>query len=259
METQELISNVNQKPVQLSGFFELLRESLGIVKERFWIYLGIILIPTIGISIIIVLLAVGASLLTALFAVSGFKWAFLIILLMLVAIVVIWPTLAILYVAKERNRDVGVFEALRKTFPKILPAYWISLLVNLAVSAGFFFFVIPGFIFWVWFSLATPVLLSENVRGVKALSRSKELVKGKAWEVFVRLMGLTIIGGLVSFITSPLLKSDMVVKNLIAYLMLIPTALVLNVFIFLLYEKLRDIRKEDYKEERIEGETYQGA
>ena len=259
METQELISNVNQKPVQLSGFFELLRESFKIVKERFWIYLGIILIPIIGISIIIVLLAIGASLLTALSAVSWFKWAFLIILLMLGAIVVIWPTLAILYVAKERDRSVGIFEALKRTFPKILPAYWISLLVNSAVFAGFFFFVIPGFIFWVWFSLATPVLLSENVRGVKALSRSKELVKGKAWEVFVRLMGLTIIGGSISFITEPLLKSDMTIKNLIAYLMLIPTALILNVFVFLLYEKLRDIRKEDYKEERTEGETYQGA
>ena len=259
MEIQESVSNVNQTPIQLPGFFELLKESLKIVKERFWVYLEIILIPIIGTSIFIVLLATGASTLTTFFTVLASKWIFFIILLILLTILFIWPNLAILYVTKKRNMNVGFLEALRETFPKILSAYWISLLVNLAVAAGFLLFVIPGYIFWVWFSLAIPVFLSENIKGAKALSRSKRLVKEKAWEVFIRLTGLMIIAGLISFITKPLLKSDLIIKNLIAFLVLILSSLVINVFLFLLYERLRNMEKGNHKEEKIEKEVYQGV
>ena len=263
MEIQELASNINQNQelVQLPGFFELLKESFKIVKEKIWIYLGIVAVLAIGYLVsysLLFPLLFGSMMI---FGMVPSGWLFFVVLLFLFSIIGmflgIWPILAIFYVTKERYRNVGIFEALKKTFSKVLSAFWISLSVSLIVSAGMLLLVVPGLIFLSWFCLSTPVLLSENIRGFRALSRSKELVKGKA--VFTKLVGLVAISGFVSFVTDPLLETDSIIKILIAFLVLMLSALISNVFIFLIYEKLRKMEKGGYKEERIGEGTYQEA
>jgi uncharacterized membrane protein len=105
-----------------------------------------------------------------------------------------------------------------------------------------------------------PVLISENKRGTKAFSRSKELVKGKS--VLDKIIGLALIGLLVSFVTDPLLESDLMVVKLVAFFIIFLTSALGGVLTFLIYEKLVKIErkgkeaKENYSESLASAESY---
>lgn len=116
-------------------------------------------------------------------------------------------------------------QALRAGLGRMLSAIWISILIGLVfaavVLAVVLVFVIPaaagnhgvgilaaaviglgGMVFLLWFyicaHLATPLLMLENVRGRKAITRAIRLVRGSWWSVFgtVLLMGLIVsVGG----------------------------------------------------------------
>lgn len=53
----------------------------------------------------------------------------------------------------------------------------------LIAAVGLLLLVVPGFIFFVWFVLAGPVVEVEGRRPVAALRRSRELVRGSFWRV----------------------------------------------------------------------------
>lgn len=58
------------------------------------------------------------------------------------------------------------------------------ILYSIAVTIGYIFFVIPGIIFMIWFSMGAFVIVDEKRGVIEAFSRSKELVKGRFWEIF---------------------------------------------------------------------------
>ena len=58
---------------------------------------------------------------------------------------------------------------------------WVSLIVGLGVGIGTLLLVVPGVYLFVAWSVAVPVLLGENLRGMAALRRSRELVRGRWW------------------------------------------------------------------------------
>ncbi len=58
------------------------------------------------------------------------------------------------------------------------------ILYALAVSIGYVLLIIPGIIFMVWFSLGAFVIVDEKKGIIDAFKRSKELVKGRFWEIF---------------------------------------------------------------------------
>ncbi|HWB21529.1 MAG TPA: hypothetical protein VG652_01430 [Gaiellaceae bacterium] len=72
---------------------------------------------------------------------------------------------------------------------------WLSFLSFLLICVGLVLCVIPGVYLAVGFAVAIPVLLGEEVRGSRALGRSRELVKGSWW----RVLGVIIAG---TFVTS---------------------------------------------------------
>lgn len=94
------------------------------------------------------------------------------------------PTYSLILLASVENRKV----ALRPTFTEARPYVWrsvgISLLTFLAVVGGLLLFVIPGLIFWAWFSLSSYVLVTENLGAVDSMKRSRELVRGRVWEMW---------------------------------------------------------------------------
>ena len=58
---------------------------------------------------------------------------------------------------------------------------WVSLLVGAGVFAASVLLLLPGVYLYVSWSVAIPVLLAENLRGTKALGRSRALVRGRFW------------------------------------------------------------------------------
>jgi len=88
--------------------------------------------------------------------------------------------------------------SLRFAFARIHSILWITFLGGILTVIGFVFCIIPGIYFWIAFAVAVPVLLTEGVKGSKALGRSRRLVKDRWWGTFgVVLLG-TILAGIVS-------------------------------------------------------------
>ena len=73
---------------------------------------------------------------------------------------------------------------------------WVTFLASLAAGLGLILCIAPGVFFWVAFSLAVPVLLTEGTRGGSALGRSRALVKDYWWRVF----GVLVLGYILSSI-----------------------------------------------------------
>jgi len=86
----------------------------------------------------------------------------------------------------------------RYGFRRLGSVILISLLVGIAVAVGFVFFIIPGVIFLVKFSVSIPALVVEDRRGTDAMSRSWNITKGFFWHA----LGVIVVGYIVTAIVS---------------------------------------------------------
>ena len=64
---------------------------------------------------------------------------------------------------------------------------WVSVLGGVIVGVAWLFFVLPGLYLAVSFTVAIPVVMTEGVRGRKALGRSRRLIKKRWWRTFALL------------------------------------------------------------------------
>ena len=72
---------------------------------------------------------------------------------------------------------------------------WVTLFGTFIALVGFVFLVVPGIYLYVGFAVAVPVLLTEGLKGRKALGRSRRLVKGRWWGTFgVVFLGAILVG-----------------------------------------------------------------
>ena len=75
---------------------------------------------------------------------------------------------------------------------------WVTVLGGFVAFLGLLACVIPGIWLYVSFAVAVPALLTEDVRGRRALGRSRRLVKGRWWPTF----GVIVLGSLLAGIVS---------------------------------------------------------
>jgi uncharacterized membrane protein len=66
----------------------------------------------------------------------------------------------------------------------IVPLFLLSLVIAFGVSLASVFFLIPGIILYVMWSVASPALVEERFGVSSAISRSNYLTKGARWRVF---------------------------------------------------------------------------
>jgi hypothetical protein len=74
---------------------------------------------------------------------------------------------------------------------------WILLLGGLVVVLGLIACLVPGIWLAIAFMLAVPVLLTEGVKGRRALGRSYRLVRGRWWPVFAVIVLALLLSGIV--------------------------------------------------------------
>jgi hypothetical protein len=81
---------------------------------------------------------------------------------------------------------------------------WLTIVFALGLVAGVLACIIPGIYLYVAWTVAVPALLLEDVRGAKALGRSRALVKGRWWPVAGVILVAFILSGLVQTVASGL-------------------------------------------------------
>ncbi len=87
-----------------------------------------------------------------------------------------------------QNKKAGVRESMLVGGHKLISFIWISILIGLMIALGLVLLVIPALIFAVWYSFAVNSLVVDDVRGRKALSASRKLVRNRWWGIFFRLV-----------------------------------------------------------------------
>jgi hypothetical protein len=102
--------------------------------------------------------------------------------------------IATAYLGERSGWKESLAFALRR-FPSIL---WITFLAGFLSILGAIACILPGIYLWVLFSVAIPAMMTEGVRGRKALGRSRRLVRNFWWRAF----GVAVLGYLLTSILS---------------------------------------------------------
>ncbi len=97
-------------------------------------------------------------------------------------------------------RDLSLGQLFSSAFQVVGPVVLAGLVIGIGVAIGFVLLIVPGlFLLTIW-AVTIPTVVLER-RGVfEALGRSRELVKGNAWQVFgvlVVLIALQLIATLI--------------------------------------------------------------
>lgn len=83
---------------------------------------------------------------------------------------------------------------------KLLSFLWLAILMSAIIIGGFILGIIPGIILSVGFSLSVLVLFVENDKGLRALVKSWNYVRGYWWAVWGRSLFLSLALALLSFV-----------------------------------------------------------
>lgn len=98
-----------------------------------------------------------------------------------------------LFVFVKKNFQGSAKEAFTEAKP-FIPSYLaLAILTGVLVLLWSLLLIIPGIIFSVYYSFAVYAFFFEGQKGIKAIKRSKALVKGYWWPVAGRVLGLSLI------------------------------------------------------------------
>src|SRR5689334_9661334 len=98
---------------------------------------------------------------------------------------------------RDGRRDFSIGTLLRAAAPFTGTLILGGLLYAIVVLLGFLAIIIPGLIFLIWFSLIAPAIVLERLHVMDAFRRSRELVRGNAWQVFGVIVVAALIRGVI--------------------------------------------------------------
>lgn len=242
-QNQQQIPPTQSQILTLPGISDLLKRTFSVYKARLGTFLGIMVLPVISGLLFLIPSAILKDI-----PVLGI---FLFIIFWLAVVIInFWSYVSLIFAIKEREKKIGIAESFKKGWPKIISFVWISFLVGFITIGGFLLFIIPGIIFTIWFAFPVYVLVSEDLRGMNSLFRSKQLVAEYWWKILWRflVMGIIILlffgvligiaAGLILLFPSLIPFTDFAesVMRIISTLFITPFSVA---FGFLLYEDLK--------------------
>ena len=215
---------------KLISIGELLNKSFQFYKSKLYIVLVLSLIPFANLVIISLLFGLIDEKINNVAIASGLGLITLLVALFTV-VLNFWVQLTFFYLIKEKNIPEDAKSLLTFSWAGMASYSWVLFLVGIITVLGFVLLIIPGIIFYVWYSVATYVFVFEDVKGMSALKKSKELVKGYWWPVFGRLFVFACVMGLIGAIPF--------IGNIINIFFTLPFGVIYGYFV---YDDLKQIK-----------------
>jgi len=107
---------------------------------------------------------------------------------------------------REGRGELSLSHTLERIAPRVNELAAAGLLAGAGVALGTLALIVPGLILLTWWSVLVPVLILERTPVLAAFARSRELVRGRGWQVFgvivltlLILLALTAIGTILVF------------------------------------------------------------
>ena len=179
---------------------EIIKQSWGYYQKcwkKLLPYMILLFIPTVALSALSLI-----SLYLDIYIPSSSATSSIIIFLVFAASLVfaLWTSIALAKALK--NCVTGQEQDWKTVFSDssgaIWPIIYTSILVSLIVLGGTILLIIPGIIFSIWYSFVFYAVVFENRKGFDGLRASKELVAGRWWAIFWRLLAPGLVFGLLS-------------------------------------------------------------
>ncbi len=99
---------------------------------------------------------------------------------------------------QDGRRDSSASQLLRAVTPVLGRLILVGVVAGVCVVIGFVVVIIPGLILLTIWAVAAPVVVLERPPGLRALGRSRELVRGNGLAVFGVIFVMVILVGLVA-------------------------------------------------------------
>lgn len=215
--------------MELSNGIDLIRESLKIFFEKknsvylFKIY-SVALIPSLMPYVFAMLVARNGG--------NG-QSLYLILLAIITIPISLWVGASGLEAVK-RVIGGGLFD-FRDTYKASWKYLWrlllTGILTGIIFTGGFLLLIIPGIIFWVWYSFTPWMVVDKGFGVIQSLKESKALVKGRFWKVFGRIVVITIFAVVIEFGLSSIPVVGSLTATMFGGLFLLPG--------YLLYKELQ--------------------
>jgi hypothetical protein len=101
---------------------------------------------------------------------------------------------------QDGRRDASAGKLLRAAVPVLGQLVLVGIIAGFGIAIGFVLIIVPGLILLTIWSVAAPVVVLERPGALRALGRSRELVRGNGWQVFGVIVVLVILVGVVAAI-----------------------------------------------------------
>jgi hypothetical protein len=98
-------------------------------------------------------------------------------------------------IAAIGDRGLGVKDSLKAGYGRLWSFLWLMGLAWLLITGGLLLFLVPGLIFAIWFLPAQFIVILEQDRGMSAVMKSRQYVRGRFWDVLGRLLLIMLLYG----------------------------------------------------------------
>lgn len=101
---------------------------------------------------------------------------------------------------QDGRRDSTAGDLLNSAVPFIAPLIGVGIFAGICIGFGLLLFLVPGlFLLTIWAVIA-PVIVVERAGVFESLGRSRDLVRGHAWQVFAVILVTFLIVAIASFV-----------------------------------------------------------
>jgi hypothetical protein len=108
---------------------------------------------------------------------------------------------------QDGRRDATAGQLLQAAVPVLGQLILVGVVAGIGIAIGFVLIIVPGLILLTIWSVAAPVVVLERPGGLRALSRSRELVRGNGWNVFAVILLMVILVAVVSGVIEAVAES----------------------------------------------------
>lgn len=184
-------------PAKLMGPVELMRSSWRLFRSRWATLIILGFLPSLVTFLFSLIFVLGTTFIVNPLNILGangpnlqYIWTYIIgaiVLLLTLMVLQTWGSIAQL-TAISSQHPTGVRASFAHAWKFIRSFWWLLTVMFFVVMGGFMLFVVPGIIYSVWFAFSYFILIDEEHKGIRAMIRSREYVRGLWWPVLGRLL-----------------------------------------------------------------------
>ncbi|MFA5358358.1 MAG: hypothetical protein WC310_00885 [Patescibacteria group bacterium] len=154
----------------------------------------------------------------------------------------VWGTIAMITFINGNDPQMSIADAFNQNASFFWSYLWVGILLFLIVLGGLILVIIPGIIWGIMFSLFGYVMICEKIKGFDAANKSRQLIKGYWWSVFIRFLVIVLLYFIIGIILSPLGEKTALysLATILIGIFLSPFA---SVYVYNIYRNLQEIKK----------------